>query len=90
MFLVDGLDGALEAAEEGLGGAKSALEVDCAGEFVDWTALAQRLLLPISNQMNFNIPYFNTSSKCFKCSMITSRCFSSIAKAINKWKLLLR
>lgn len=37
-----------------------------------------------------NIPYFSTSSKCLRCFMITSRCFSKIASATNKWKLLLR
>lgn len=37
-----------------------------------------------------NIPYFNTSSKCLRCFMMTSRCFSRIASATNKWKLLLR
>lgn len=37
-----------------------------------------------------DIPYFSTSSKCLRCCMMTSRCFSRIASAINKWKLLLR
>lgn len=31
-----------------------------------------------------NILYLRTSSKCSKCVMITSRCFSSIASATNK------
>lgn len=37
-----------------------------------------------------DIPYFSTSSKCLRCFMMTSRCFSRIASATNKWKLLLR
>ncbi len=34
-FLVDGVDEALEALEEGLGADEGRVEVDCAGEFVD-------------------------------------------------------
>lgn len=37
-----------------------------------------------------DVLYFSTSSKCCKCVMITSRCFSRIASATNKWKLLVR
>lgn len=46
------------------------------------------LLYCTSDKRN-NIPYFNTSSKRFRCSMMTSRCFSNIAKAMKRWKLLL-
>ena len=37
----------------------------------------------------FLIPYFSTSSKCFRCCMMTSRCFSSIARAMKRWNWLL-
>ena len=37
MFLVDGFDGTLEAAEERFGGGEGAGEVDCVGEFVDYS-----------------------------------------------------
>lgn len=35
VLLVDGFDGALEAAEEAFGADEGGLEVDCVGEFVD-------------------------------------------------------
>lgn len=38
----------------------------------------------------FHLPYLSTSSKCLRCAMIISRCFSSIANAMKIWKLLLR
>lgn len=36
------------------------------------------------------LPYFKTSSKCWRCAMMTSLCFSKIANATNRWKLLLK
>ena len=46
MPLVDGFDGALKAAEEGLRAQERAGEVDCVREFVDWEVLlARRKLL---------------------------------------------
>ena len=35
------------------------------------------------------IPYLRTSSKCFRWDMITSRCFSRIARAMKRWNWLL-
>ena len=43
----------------------------------------------LSGTGGFYIPYFNTSSKCLRCSIITSLCFSKIARAMKRWKLLL-
>ena len=95
MLPIHRFDGALEAAEESFGADESGLEVDRVGELVDCVVVSKIFSLPNSDSSDpallaENLLYFKTSSKCFKCSMMTSRCFSKIASAMNKWKLLLR
>lgn len=85
MFLVNSVHRALEAAEEGLRTEECGGKVDCVGEFIDY------IIYRISKVENANrvsqtqyVPYFSTSSKCFRCFIITSRCFSRIASAMKR------
>lgn len=86
MFLVDGFDGALEAAEEVFGADEGRLQIDGVGELVDCCAM---LVASCIVAEKIYVLYLRTSSKCLRCCMMTSRCFSRMARAMKRWKPLL-